>query len=183
MQKKLFNATCSVNATINPALDQCDNGLTCTDSRCKKLEGASCVSNDDCQCNRCSSGKCKSLITAMDSVILSSTNQINLLNLTGRMDKIFRLAYRASRDGWRGFDFHDHCNGLYNTLTVVRSTTGFIFGGFLNARWDSRGTYNSDPYSFIYTLTNPSNSPAVMKMKNTDGANAIYTGDSYGKKF
>ena len=119
----------------------------------------------------------------MDSVILSSTNQINLLNLTGRMDKIFRLAYRASRDGWRGFDFHDHCNGLYNTLTVVRSTTGFIFGGFLNARWDSRSTYNSDPYSFIYTLTNPSNSPAVMKMKNTDGANAILTEQSYGEKF
>ena len=99
------------------------------------------------------------------------------------MDKIFRLAYRASRDGWRGFDFHDHCNGLYNTLTVVRSTTGFIFGGFLNARWDSRSTYNSDPYSFIYTLTNPSNSPAVMKMKNTDGANAILTEQSYGEKF
>ncbi len=103
--------------------------------------------------------------------------------MTGKMDKIFRLCYRASRDGWRGFDFHDHCNGLYNTLTVIKPTTGYIFGGFLNARWDSRGSYNSDQFSLLYTLTNPSNTPAVMKMKNADGANAIYTEQSYGEKF
>ena len=118
-----------------------------------------------------------------DTVILSSDNQMKLVNLIGRSDKIFRLCYRASRDGWRGFDFHDHCNGFYNTLAVVKATTGFILGGFLNARWDSRGTYNSDQFSLLYTLTNPSNTPAVMKMKNADGTCAIHTEQSYGEKF
>jgi hypothetical protein len=116
-----------------------------------------------------------------DTVILSSDNQMKLVNLIGRPDKIFRLCYRASRDGWRGQDFHDHCNYIPNTLTVIRATTGSIFGGFINGRWDSRSLYISDPYSYIYTLTNPSNSSAVMKMKNADGANAFHTPDSYGE--
>jgi hypothetical protein len=118
----------------------------------------------------------------MDSAILSSTDQANLLNLIQKSDKIFRLAYRATRNGWRGFDFHDHCNFIPNTLTVIKSTKGYVFGGFINGRWNSYGTYNSDPYSFLYTLTNPSNIPAVMKMKNSDGAYAFYTNENYGKK-
>ena len=109
--------------------------------------------------------------------------QAALLGLIGKMDKTFILAYRASHNGWRGFDFHDHCNFIPNTLTVVRATTGYIFGGFINGRWDSRGTYNSDNFSVIFTLTNPSNNPAVMRMKNTDGANAFYTGETYGETF
>ena len=106
---------------------------------------------------------------------------MKLVNLIGRPDKIFRLCYRASRDGWRGFDFHDHCNYIPNTLTVIKATTGYIFGGFINGRWDSRGTYNSDNFSVIYTLTNPSNAPAVMRMKNTDGTNAFFNPEAYGE--
>ena len=107
--------------------------------------------------------------------------QAALLSLIGKMDKTFILAYRASHNGWRGFDFHDHCNFIPNTLTVIKATTGSIFGGFINGRWDSRNTWNSDPYSFIYTLTNPSNSPAVMRMKNTDGTNAFFNPEAYGE--
>jgi hypothetical protein len=148
----------------------------------KKAMGIACTDNFECISNTCLVGICNSLITAMDSAILSSTDQANLLNLIQKSDKIFRLAYRATRNGWRGYDFHDHCNFIPNTLTVIKSTTGYVFGGFINGRWNSYGTYNSDPYSFLYTLTNPSNIPAVMKMKNSDGANAFLTHDSYGKK-
>jgi hypothetical protein len=119
----------------------------------------------------------------MDSAILSTLDQNNLLSLINKTDKVFRLAYRASRDGWRSTDFHNHCNFIPNTLTVIKSTTGYIFGGFINGQWNSYSQlYNSDPYSFLYTLTNPSNTPAVMKMKNSDGAKAFFTHDGYGKK-
>ena len=178
-QKKSYNAACVFST--NPVLDQCDTDLSCSISKCKKTAGSNCTSNDECSSFSCLAGKCMSLIN--DTVILSSDNQMKLVNLIGRPDKIFRLCYRASRDGWRGQDFHDHCNYIPNTLTVIRATTGSIFGGFINGRWDSRSLYISDPYSYIYTLTNPSNSSAVMKMKNADGANAFHTPDSYGETF
>ena len=119
----------------------------------------------------------------LESVILDSANQTKLISLINKTDKVFRLAYRASRDGWRATDFHNHCNFIPNTLTVIKSTTGYIFGGFINGQWNSYSQlYNSDPFSFLYTLTNPSNTPAIMKMKNSDGAYAFHTDDRYGKK-
>jgi hypothetical protein len=108
---------------------------------------------------------------------------MKLANLIGRSDKIFRLCYRASRDDWRGQDFHDHCNYIPNTLTVIKAKTGSIFGGFINGQWDSRRLYISDPYSFIYTLTYPNDFSAVMKMKNADGAYAFHTPDRISETF
>ncbi len=126
-------------------------------------------------------GLCKAK-SNLESVILDSANQTKLISLINKTDKVFRLAYRASRDGWRASDFHNHCNFIPNTLTVIKSTTGYVFGGFINGQWNSYGTYNSDPYSFLYTLTNPNNTPAVMKTKNSDGAYGFLTYDHYGKK-
>ena len=178
-QKISYDGQCT--ESDNSALIQCDVELTCTVGKCKRSIGSSCASNSECQTGTCQLGQCK--LIAMDSVILSTLDQNNLLSLINKTDKVFRLAYRASRDGWRATDFHNHCNFIPNTLTVIKSTTGYIFGGFINGQWNSYSQlFNSDPYSFLYTFTNPSNTPAVMKMKNSDGANAFYTDDSYGKK-
>ncbi len=178
-QKISYDGQCTEND--NSALIQCDVELTCTVGKCKRSIGSSCASNSECQTGACQLGQCK--LIAMDSAILSTLDQNNLLSLINKTDKVFRLAYRASRDGWRSTDFHNHCNFIPNTLTVIKSTTGYIFGGFINGQWNSYSQlYNSDPYSFLYTLTNPSNTPAVMKMKNSDGAYAFYAYDSYGKK-
>ena len=39
-----------------------------------------------------------------------------------------KLLYRASRDGWNASDFHRTCDGKGATLTVVKSSDGYIFG-------------------------------------------------------
>ena len=147
----------------------------------KKLEGGSCIENFECQANNCEMGKCKSLMSEMDTQILSTTEQFDLLNFIGFRDKIFRLAYRASRDGWRGYDFHDHCNFIPNTLTIVKTTTGYILGGFVELWWSSRDEYASDKQSFLFSFTNTIGTPFLMKMQRSDGYEAIYTGQSYGK--
>ena len=178
-QKISYDGQCTEND--NSALIQCDVELTCTVGKCKRSIGSSCASNSECQTGTCQLGQCK--LIAMDSAILSTLDQNNLLSLINKTDKVFRLAYRASRDGWKGSDFHNQCNFIPNTLTVIKSTKGYIFGGFINGQWNSYSQlYNSDPYSFLYTLTNPSNTPAIMKMKNSDGAYAFHTDDRYGKK-
>ena len=40
------------------------------------------------------------------------------------------LLYWGSRGGWQVSDFHAKCDYKVATTTVIRSTGGFIFGGF-----------------------------------------------------
>jgi len=45
------------------------------------------------------------------------------------------LKYRASKDGFKSTDFHRKCDGIPNTLTVIKSKSGNIFGGFIEQKW------------------------------------------------
>ena len=46
-----------------------------------------------------------------------------------------KLLYRASRDGWDASDFHRICNDKGATVTVVKSSDGYIFGGYTDVAW------------------------------------------------
>lgn len=48
----------------------------------------------------------------------------------------FSLRYRATRDGFSGQDFHERCNGLAPTLTIVKAANGAVFGGYTDIYWD-----------------------------------------------
>jgi hypothetical protein len=69
----------------------------------------------------------------------------------------FRLLYRGTRDGFESGDFHHYCNGHTNTITIVKSTNDYVFGGYTPIAWTSRNSYVADPtlQSFLFTLTNP----------------------------
>jgi hypothetical protein len=71
--------------------------------------------------------------------------------------KRFDLLWRGTRDGFNSADFHRRCDGRGPTLTVIRDTKGFIFGGFTPVAWDSGGRYRADPSfrSFVFTVKNP----------------------------
>jgi hypothetical protein len=74
----------------------------------------------------------------------------------------FTLLYRGSRDGFGSNVFHAKCDGHLNTLTIVRAKeSSNIFGGFTSVSWESttNGRYKSDPYAFIFSLTNKYNEP------------------------
>lgn len=125
-------------------------------------------------------GKCA---LYMDTVIMSSVEQSQLLELIEKSDKIFHLCYRASRDGWLGNDFHDHCNHLSNTLVVVKTTTGYILGGYVETWWNfpiDPTILQADKNAFLFSLTNPSNAPQKLKHKSSDGRGAIFNKHDYG---
>ncbi len=64
------------------------------------------------------------------------------------------MKYRASRDGFKASDFHSHCDGITNILTVIKATSGNIFGGFSEQKWHSRGGWAKDKNAFILSLVN-----------------------------
>jgi len=49
----------------------------------------------------------------------------------------FKILYRASRDGKSAHDFHSKCDDKGPTLTIVRTITGKIFGGYTDTSWSS----------------------------------------------
>ena len=101
--------------------------------------------------------------------------------MIGIKSKSLSLLWRGSWDGFESIIFHRLCNGKPNTLTVVKSTTGYIFGGYTSVAWDSLGGYTSDLTAFIFTLTNPANMPLKLKIK--DQAYAVRHGAYYGPTF
>jgi hypothetical protein len=115
---------------------------------------------------------------------LSSTQEQSLLALTGFGAKSFSLLWRGSRDGFEAFKFHELCNGkpdtLTLTLTLIKSTTGYIFGGYTSVPWSNQTCFKADITAFLFTLTNPNYIP--LKLKVT-AQNAVYHCVSYGPCF
>ena len=126
---------------------------------------------------------CGNLKTSIiDSTIVSNfTVEKNLVKLCKLSGKQFKLLYRASRDGFSADDFHDKCDNQANTLTVIKTTKGYIFGAYTAMAWDSTSKHKSDPTAFIFSLANPSNQPQLIPIKTH--AKAVYCFDSHGPVF
>jgi hypothetical protein len=118
----------------------------------------------------------------LDSVIISQTPDI-FAPIEG--SKAI-LIYRGSRDGFGATDFHEKCDGHSNTLVIVETRNGFIFGGFSPCEWDSSFTYKQDDSmrSFLFTLKNPHGmEPTTFPLKEDRKQCAIYCFPSRGPIF
>jgi hypothetical protein len=101
-------------------------------------------------------------------------------------DKKWKLQYRATRDGFSAKDFHSECDGIANTLTVIKSEHDNIFGGFTELAWDSTSRSfideKIDPNAFIFSLVNKDNKPFKVMCDSTD-SRAIICHPRYGPSF
>ena len=50
--------------------------------------------------------------------------------------KQLRLLFRASEHGFSAAKFHEHCDNIENTLTLVRTEFGKTVGGFTKYKWN-----------------------------------------------
>jgi len=90
------------------------------------------------------------------------------------------LIYRASQDGFEAAKFHAKCDNKPNTLIIIKSTNGNVFGGYTEQTWNHNGGFKADPNSFIFSLINKLNKPIKMKCSQNHG---IYCNSSYGPTF
>ncbi len=71
---------------------------------------------------------------------------------------------------------------MENTLTVIKSVSGNVFGGYTDKAWHSNGGSVTDKDAFIFSLINKENK-AFKVMCSNDGQNAILCdhGPTFGK--
>ena len=65
------------------------------------------------------------------------------------------LLYCASHDGWEGADFHSRCDNKGPTVTVIKCSDGYVFGGFTSTAWASIGTEATCSDAFVFSLHRP----------------------------
>ena len=54
-------------------------------------------------------------------------------------DYKWKLIYRASEHGYSAKTFHEYCDDKGPTLVVLKSSGGWIFGGYTTQSWSGRG--------------------------------------------
>ena len=102
---------------------------------------------------------------------------------------IFKLVYRATRDGDSSRDFHNKCDKIGPNITLLKTNNNVKFGGFTNCNWgvpedvedkknDEQGAQKSDPDSFCFSLTSKK-----IYLHNIEKDGAIFCSNKYGPTF
>lgn len=77
--------------------------------------------------------------------------------------KTTELLYSAQTHGWAGAQFHQFCDGKYDTVVLIEVGT-YVFGGYTHLRWNEKDGYVGDnPDAFLFSLCNPTNSEIGVK--------------------
>jgi hypothetical protein len=127
------------------------------------------------------------LVSSFLNSLILTQNERELLTQMFNYSISGELIYRASSDGFEASSFHSRCNGKENTVTIIKTTSNSVFGGFTSQNWPnsySEWSYSQD--AFIYSLRR-SGSFNNKKLRVKDNAYAIYgyyeNGPIFGRGF
>ena len=87
------------------------------------------------------------------------------------------LLFRKTRDGSKPKDFHERCDNKGITITFIETEKGYKFGGYTELQWNSKGKFQKDKSTFIFSFNNREK---YLPRNNND---SIYCGSNYGPVF
>ncbi|KAJ5069911.1 pep-cterm sorting domain-containing protein [Anaeramoeba ignava] len=124
-----------------------------------------------------------------NSSIISKKKHIKYLKEWIGKNSIFsslKLGFSTENNGWNCEKWHDICDDKGPTLVIIKTTKGFVFGGYSEVGWitnmekwtsffaDPAGNIG-DPNAFIFSLKNPQNSkPQKFTLEKEKQKRAIY---------
>jgi len=89
----------------------------------------------------------------------------------------FELIYRAKKHGGYASIFHSRCDPYHNTLSIIKTQAGLIFGGFTTQTWEGKNFDKEDENAFCFSLDKH-------KIYNiVKGKKAIYASPDNGPSF
>ena len=112
-------------------------------------------------------------IINFDSKIIQSKDSISfILDYIKQNDKTFnfnniKLLFRGSRDGERTKTCHELCDNKQNVLIIMKSETGYIFGGYskVGFKVNNNFDYKIDNNCFLFSLNLNKIYPAIKDKK------------------
>ena len=93
------------------------------------------------------------------------------------------LLYRATRDGFSAEAFHSKCDGVANTITIIKNNFNYVFGGYASEPWNSSGSYIYDRNAFLFSLRKYGISQKNDKFLVGSIGYALYGHSNYGPTF
>ena len=115
----------------------------------------------------------KNIKNFIDSDIIKTFNEYQFLINKFQNNHIdFNLIYKATRDSDQAIIFHEKCDNIKDTLTLVETEEGKRFGGFTTQKWEGDNVDKKDDDSFIFSLN---------KLKMYDINNGKYAIGCYPK--
>jgi hypothetical protein len=118
----------------------------------------------------------------INSSILNEQLTVRLFRTCNLKAQRWTLLYRASRDGFSAEAFHSKCDKYFPTLTIVKTSLGFVFGGCTLKPWDkTHDGFREDSQAFLFSLTNRLNKPVKIEVKNAK--RAILAKPNHGPSF
>ena len=76
------------------------------------------------------------------SFLLENSDYDDILREWLGDDYQWKLIYRASEHGYTAKSFHNYCDDKGPTLIIIKSSEGWIFGGYTTQSWSGDGIYN-----------------------------------------
>jgi hypothetical protein len=117
-----------------------------------------------------------------DSAIIPPQDQGAFLASMGLGNDSLTNIYRATLNGFSATSFHNQVVGYNKTLTIIKTTTGFVFGYYTNAMHTNYDGFVSDSGAFMFSYINPQG--LNLKMNITKPDMAIYNNNrKYGPYF
>ena len=123
-------------------------------------------------------------IIAMNSKIINKKEELDLIeNRLKYMEQFknknlsYNLIFRGTKDGKLPSDFHNKVDGKDKTITIIETTKGLKFGGYIDKKWDSSSDWiDNDENCFIFSLSlmkiyNPIKGRYKYQFKSTCGPN------------
>jgi len=85
------------------------------------------------------------------NIITEESENLNLSFLPNKPIKT-KIIYDSKIDGDSAKTFHSKCDGKFPTIYIVKSNTGYIFGGYLSIPWKSENKYFKDEKAFFFSV-------------------------------
>ena len=87
--------------------------------------------------------------------ILSSSQMNELMILCEfPVNQKWTKLYKATKDGFDASAFHSKCDKKENTLIIIKSANGYVFGGYTEQSWEGQKQGKYDKNAFIFSFIN-----------------------------
>lgn len=119
----------------------------------------------------------------MSSIELATEEQEAKLKSWIGGNPSFELLYRASKDGWSTATFHELCDDKGATLSIGKSKSGYVMGGFCTVPWSTASRYFRDGTAFLFSLSDGKGRVPVQLKQHANFSTAVYHRSTRGPTF